>query len=84
MPLSEAVVDAGAVRFRPMLLTALAVVVGASVNPGRPDFSGPDHFADGWRNRLAAGQSYGRAGPVFHRLLETTILPCRCPTGHAA
>ncbi len=31
MPLSEAVVDAGAVRFRPMLLTALAVVVGASV-----------------------------------------------------
>jgi hypothetical protein len=31
MPLREAVVDAGAVRFRPMLLTALAVVVGASV-----------------------------------------------------
>ena len=32
MPLAEAVVDAGAVRFRPMLLTALAVVVG--VGPG--------------------------------------------------
>jgi multidrug efflux pump subunit AcrB len=31
MPLAEAVVDAGAVRFRPMLLTALAVVVGAAV-----------------------------------------------------
>jgi multidrug efflux pump subunit AcrB len=31
MPLAEAVVDAGAVRFRPMLLTAMAVVVGASV-----------------------------------------------------
>ena len=28
MPLDEAVVDAGAVRFRPMLLTAAAVVVG--------------------------------------------------------
>jgi multidrug efflux pump subunit AcrB len=28
MPLAEAVVDAGAVRFRPMLLTAMAVVVG--------------------------------------------------------
>jgi multidrug efflux pump subunit AcrB len=28
MPLEEAVVDAGAVRFRPMLLTAAAVVVG--------------------------------------------------------
>src|SRR5438309_831017 len=31
MSLEEAVVDAGAVRFRPMLLTAAAVVVGASV-----------------------------------------------------
>jgi hypothetical protein len=30
MPLAEAVVDAGAVRFRPMLLTAMAVVVGAA------------------------------------------------------
>ena len=27
MPLAQAVVDAGAVRFRPMLLTAMAVVV---------------------------------------------------------
>ncbi|HYK37294.1 efflux RND transporter permease subunit [Alloacidobacterium sp.] len=31
MSLEDAVVDAGAVRFRPMLLTAAAVVVGASV-----------------------------------------------------
>ena len=31
LPLREAVIEAGAVRFRPMLLTALAVVVGASV-----------------------------------------------------
>jgi multidrug efflux pump subunit AcrB len=31
MPLAEAVIDAGATRFRPMLLTAAAVVVGASV-----------------------------------------------------
>lgn len=31
MPLNEAVIDAGAVRFRPMMLTALAVVVAASV-----------------------------------------------------
>ena len=31
MPLAEAVVDAGAVRFRPMLLTAAAVVVAATV-----------------------------------------------------
>jgi multidrug efflux pump subunit AcrB len=40
MPLAEAVVDAGAVRFRPMLLTALAVVVGASVILADPIFQG--------------------------------------------
>jgi multidrug efflux pump subunit AcrB len=40
MPLSAAVVDAGAVRFRPMLLTALAVVVGASVILADPIFQG--------------------------------------------
>ena len=32
--------DAGAVRFRPMLLTALAVVVGASVILADPIFQG--------------------------------------------
>jgi multidrug efflux pump subunit AcrB len=40
MPLSEAVVDAGAVRFRPMLLTAMAVVVGAGVILFDPIFQG--------------------------------------------
>ena len=40
MPLADAVVDAGAVRFRPMLLTALAVVVGASVILADPIFQG--------------------------------------------
>jgi multidrug efflux pump subunit AcrB len=40
MPLAEAVVDAGAVRFRPMLLTALAVVVGGSVILFDPIFQG--------------------------------------------
>lgn len=39
-PLSQAVVDAGAIRFRPMLLTALAVVVGASVILADPIFQG--------------------------------------------
>jgi multidrug efflux pump subunit AcrB len=33
-------VDAGAIRFRPMLLTALAVVVGASVILFDPIFQG--------------------------------------------
>ncbi len=40
MPLEEAVVDAGAVRFRPMLLTAAAVIVGASVILFDPIFQG--------------------------------------------
>jgi multidrug efflux pump subunit AcrB len=40
MPLPEAVIDAGAVRFRPMLLTALAVVVGAGVILFDPIFQG--------------------------------------------
>ncbi len=40
MPLREAVIDAGAVRFRPMLLTALAVVVGAGVILMDPIFQG--------------------------------------------
>jgi len=40
LSLVEAVVDAGAVRFRPMLLTAAAVVVGASVILFDPIFQG--------------------------------------------
>jgi multidrug efflux pump subunit AcrB len=40
MPLAEAVVDAGAVRFRPMMLTAAAVVVGAVVILFDPIFQG--------------------------------------------
>lgn len=40
LPLREAVVEAGAVRFRPMLLTALAVVIGASVILADPIFQG--------------------------------------------
>jgi multidrug efflux pump subunit AcrB len=40
MPLEEAVVDAGAKRFRPMLLTAAAVIIGASVILFDPIFQG--------------------------------------------
>ncbi len=40
MPLAEAVIDAGAVRFRPMLLTASAVMVGAGVILFDPIFQG--------------------------------------------
>src|SRR5579862_38351 len=40
MPLDAAVIDAGAVRFRPMVLTAAAVVVGAGVILFDPIFQG--------------------------------------------
>ncbi|NLZ17651.1 MAG: efflux RND transporter permease subunit [Desulfobulbaceae bacterium] len=40
LPLAEAVVEAGAVRFRPMLLTAMALVVGAAVILADPIFQG--------------------------------------------
>jgi len=40
MPLAEAVVDAGAVRFRPMMLTAAAVIVGSTVILFDPIFQG--------------------------------------------
>jgi multidrug efflux pump subunit AcrB len=40
MALPEAVIDAGAIRFRPMMLTAMAVVVGGSVILFDPIFQG--------------------------------------------
>ena len=40
MPLVEAVVEAGVVRFRPMLLTAAAVLVGSAVMLADPIFQG--------------------------------------------
>jgi multidrug efflux pump subunit AcrB len=40
VPLAEAVIDAGAVRFRPMVLTAAAVVVGSAVILFDPIFQG--------------------------------------------
>lgn len=40
MPLDQAVIDAGAVRFRPMMLTAAAVIVGSAVIVFDPIFQG--------------------------------------------
>ncbi len=39
-PLAEAVIEAGMVRFRPIMLTALAVVAGATVILADPIFQG--------------------------------------------
>ena len=40
MPLDQAVIDAGAVRFRPMMLTATAVIVCSAVILFDPIFQG--------------------------------------------
>lgn len=61
MALEEAVIDAGAKRFRPMLLTATAVVVGASVILFDPIFQG-----------LALSLI---AGEVASTLLSRTAIP---------
>ncbi len=61
VPLEEAVIDAGAKRFRPMLLTAAAVVVGASVILFDPIFQG-----------LALSLM---AGEIASTLLSRTAIP---------
>ena len=61
MPLKEAVVQAGIIRFRPMLLTASAVVVGSSVILFDPIFQG-----------MAISLM---AGEVASTLLSRTVVP---------
>jgi multidrug efflux pump subunit AcrB len=61
MPLQEAVVQAGIIRFRPMLLTAAAVVVGSSVILFDPIFQG-----------MAISLM---AGEVASTLLSRTLVP---------
>ena len=65
MPLADAVIDAGAVRFRPMMLTAAAVVVGAFIIFVRSDLSGPGDFTDGRRDRFTAAVAHDRAGSLL-------------------
>jgi multidrug efflux pump subunit AcrB len=64
MPLEEAVVDAGAVRFRPMLLTAAAVIAGSAVILFDPIFQG-----------LAVSLM---AGEVASLLLSRAAVPVFC------
>lgn len=71
MALADAVVDAGAVRFRPMLLTAAAVVVGAGVILSDPIFQGlalslmAGEVASTLLSRLAV--------PVLYYMVESRI-----------
>ncbi len=63
MPLDKAVIDAGAVRFRPMMLTAAAVVVGASVILFDPIFQG-----------LAIALMAGEVASLFFSRMTVPIL----------
>src|SRR5438309_190542 len=65
MSLEDAVVDAGAVRFRPMLLTAAAVVVGASVILFDPIFQGLALSGDGGRGGVHRLVADGGASPLL-------------------
>jgi multidrug efflux pump subunit AcrB len=80
VPLEQAVVDAGAVRFRPMLLTAAAVVVGASVILFDPIFQGlaislmAGEVASTLLSRIAV--------PVLYYMSERRRVPALVPAGN--
>jgi multidrug efflux pump subunit AcrB len=90
MSLEKAVVDAGAVRFRPMLLTAAAVVVGASVILFDPIFQGlalslmAGEVASTVLSRMAVPVLYylsekRRALPPTHTHSPENVAECETP-----
>lgn len=81
MSLEEAVVDAGAVRFRPILLTAAAVVVGASVILSDPIFQG---LAISLMAGAVASTALSQMTiPVLYYLSERKRRPIAGPLGHS-
>jgi len=75
MPLAEAVIDAGAVRFRPMMLTAAAVIVGAGVILFDPIFQG---LAISLMAGEVASLLLSRVTvPVMYYILSGTSMPRR-------
>ena len=75
MPLAEALVDTGAIRFRPMLLTALSVVVGSAVMLSDP-------VLQGLALSLMAGEVTATflsrmAVPLLYYLSERKAVPVR-------
>ena len=96
MSLEDAVVDAGAVRFRPMLLTAAAVVVGASVILFDPIFQGlalslmAGEVASTVLSRMAVPVLYylsqrgGSEFPPMHPHSPENIAECETPQSEIA
>jgi multidrug efflux pump subunit AcrB len=90
MSLEDAVVDAGAVRFRPMLLTAAAVAVGASVILFDPIFQGlalslmAGEVASTVLSRIAVPVLYylsqrGHSLPPLHPHSPENVAECETP-----
>jgi len=90
MSLEDAVVDAGAVRFRPMLLTAAAVAVGASVILFDPIFQGlalslmAGEVASTVLSRMAVPVLYylsqrGHSLPPLHPHSPENVAECETP-----
>ncbi len=79
MSLEDAVVDAGAVRFRPMLLTAAAVVVGASVILFDPIFQGLALSLMAGRSCLDRSFPHGCAGSLLSVRKEKADAAARIP-----
>ena len=73
LPLEQAVVDAGAVRFRPMALTAAAVIVGAGVILFDPIFQG-----------LAISLMAGEVASLLLSRMAVPVLYYMARRGHAA
>jgi multidrug efflux pump subunit AcrB len=78
MPLKEAVIDAGAVRFRPMLLTAAAVVAGAGVILFDPIFQGLAVAL--MAGEIASTVLSRMAVPVLYYMLAKKQLPAVTPS----
>lgn len=82
MPLEEAVVDAGAIRFRPMLLTAAAVIAGSAVILFDPIFQG---LAVSLMAGEVASLLLSRAAvPVFCYMLKKRQRPISYPLNPSA
>jgi multidrug efflux pump subunit AcrB len=86
LPLEQAVVDAGAVRFRPMALTAAAMIVGAAVILFDPIFQGlaislmAGEAASLLLSRMAVPVLYYMA----HRCERTELVAAAAPMQSAA
>jgi multidrug efflux pump subunit AcrB len=78
VPLEQAVVDAGAVRFRPMALTAAAMIAGAGVILFDPIFQGLAISL--MAGEVASLLLSGMAVPVLYYMVKRHELPEAVPT----